>query len=152
MREDEKSERMPIFLIFIWPHQSWFLRACRKVCRGYGGYNFLTWLCRQKKGRLKRMAPTCQADIVDMFATDTNVCRLGGVADRHKSWHCQPRIQVGLNILTQRLCSGSVATATGYANGLGAILLLQPRLREPKIGLCTTTSMTANLSKVLELW
>ena len=37
------------------------------------------------------MLPTCQADIVDMSATDTNVCCLGGVADRHKSRHCQPR-------------------------------------------------------------
>ena len=32
----------------------------------------------------------CRADILDMSATDTNVCRLGGVADRNKSQHCQP--------------------------------------------------------------
>jgi hypothetical protein len=44
----------------------------------------------KKKGRLKRMSPTCRADIVKMLATDTNVCRLGGVANRHKSQHCQP--------------------------------------------------------------
>ncbi len=89
MQEDEKSERMPIFLIIIWPHQYWFLQTRRKVCRGC---DFPTRLCRRKKGRLKRMSPTCWADIVDMMlATDTNVCRLGGVADRHKSRHCQPR-------------------------------------------------------------
>ena len=29
------------------------------------------------------MAPTCRANIHDMLATDTNVCRLGGVANRH---------------------------------------------------------------------
>jgi hypothetical protein len=32
----------------------------------------------------------CWADIRDMLATDKNVCRLGGGADRHKSRHCQP--------------------------------------------------------------
>ena len=39
----------------------------------------------KKKGRLNRMLPTCWAGIVDMLATDRNVCRLGGVADRHES-------------------------------------------------------------------
>jgi hypothetical protein len=33
----------------------------------------------------------CPADICDMSATDKNVCRLGGGADRHKFRHCQPR-------------------------------------------------------------
>ena len=41
-----------------------------------------------KKGQLNRMSPTCRANIHNMSATD--VCRLGGVADRHKSRHCQP--------------------------------------------------------------
>jgi hypothetical protein len=36
------------------------------------------------------MLPTCRANIVNIMATDTNVCRLGGVAARHKSQHCQP--------------------------------------------------------------
>ncbi len=45
-----------------------------------------------KKGRLKRMLPTCQANIVDMSATDRDVCCLGGVANRHKPRHCQPSI------------------------------------------------------------
>jgi hypothetical protein len=36
------------------------------------------------------MSLTCWADIRDMSATDKNVCRLGGGADRHKSRHCQP--------------------------------------------------------------
>jgi hypothetical protein len=58
---------------------------------------------------------------------------------------------VGLNILTQRLCGGTLATATGYANGLGAIQLLQPQLWESKIGLCTIISMTAKLFGLLEL-
>ena len=53
---------------------------------------------RSKRGpgqeRVKRMSPTCRADIGDMSATDTNVCRLGGVADRYKSQHCQPSLQV----------------------------------------------------------
>ncbi len=40
----------------------------------------------EKKGRLNRMSPTCWANILDMTATDTNVCLLGGVDDRHKSW------------------------------------------------------------------
>ncbi len=44
----------------------------------------------EKIGQLKRMLPTCRADIVNMSATDTNVCRLGGVADRHKSRLYQP--------------------------------------------------------------
>jgi hypothetical protein len=52
-----------------------------------------TQFCRQKMGRLNRMSPTCQPDIVDMSGTDTNVCRLGGVADRHKSRHCKPSFQ-----------------------------------------------------------
>jgi hypothetical protein len=38
------------------------------------------------------MSPTCRANIVGMSAKDTNVCRLGDVADRHKSRHCQPSI------------------------------------------------------------
>jgi hypothetical protein len=42
-------------------------------------------------GRHNRMSPRCQADIVDMSATDKNVCRLRGGANRHKSRHCQPR-------------------------------------------------------------
>ena len=46
------------------------------------------------------MSPTCWADIIGMLATDTNVCRLGDVADRHKSWHCQPSIQAFSNILS----------------------------------------------------
>ena len=36
------------------------------------------------------MLPMCRANIVDMLATDINVCHLGGVADRHKSRHYQP--------------------------------------------------------------
>jgi hypothetical protein len=39
-----------------------------------------------------RMLPTCWADIVDMSVTDTNVCPLGGVANRHKSRLYQPRL------------------------------------------------------------
>ncbi len=45
----------------------------------------------QKKERHKRMSPTCRDDISDMSATDKNVCRLRGVADRHICRHCQPR-------------------------------------------------------------
>ncbi len=79
MREDEKSERMPIFLTY-------------DLISPESGIQFPdTTLSARKKGRLKRMSPTCWADIFDMSATDTNVCRLGGVADRHKSRHCQPR-------------------------------------------------------------
>ncbi len=47
----------------------------------------------RKIGRHKKMSPTCRDDIFDMSATDTNVCRLRGGADRHKSRHCQPRRQ-----------------------------------------------------------
>ena len=36
----------------------------------------------QKNGRHNRMSPTCRDDISDMSATDKNVCRLRGVADR----------------------------------------------------------------------
>ncbi len=36
------------------------------------------------------MSPTCRPTCRNMSATDTNVCRLGGVADRHKSRHYQP--------------------------------------------------------------
>ena len=36
------------------------------------------------------MSPTCWDDISDMSATDKNVCRLRGVADRHICRHCQP--------------------------------------------------------------
>ena len=36
------------------------------------------------------MLPTCWANIVDMSATNRNVCRLGDVANRHKYRHCQP--------------------------------------------------------------
>ena len=42
------------------------------------------------KKKLNRMLPACRPDIVDMSATDTNVCPLGGVADRHTSRHYQP--------------------------------------------------------------
>ncbi len=38
------------------------------------------------------MLPTWWADIVDMSATDKNVCCLRGGANRHKSRHCQPRV------------------------------------------------------------
>jgi hypothetical protein len=52
------------------------------------------------------MLLTCQADIVNMLATDKNVCCLRGGADRHKSQHCQPscvehsmrRLKVALTI------------------------------------------------------
>ncbi len=43
-----------------------------------------------KIGRHNRMSLTCRADIVDMLATEKNVCHLRGGADRHKSQHCQP--------------------------------------------------------------
>ena len=38
------------------------------------------------------MSPTCRDDISDMSATEKNVCRLRGVANRHICRHCQPRI------------------------------------------------------------
>jgi hypothetical protein len=44
----------------------------------------------RKIGRHNRMSPTCRDDISDMSATDKNVCRLRGVADRHICRHCQP--------------------------------------------------------------
>ena len=47
----------------------------------------------EKKDQPNRISPTCRANIVDMLATDTNVCRLGGVADRHKPRHYQPRCE-----------------------------------------------------------
>ncbi len=47
-----------------------------------------------KIGQHNRMSPTCWSDIVDMSATDKNVCRLRGGADRHKSRYCQPSLQV----------------------------------------------------------
>ena len=58
-----------------------------------------------KKGQLNRMSPTCRANIHNMSATD--VCRLGGVADRHKSRHCQPSLLPWLLLLplpTPRRC------------------------------------------------
>jgi hypothetical protein len=36
------------------------------------------------------MSPTCRDNISNMSATDKNVCRLRGVADRHICRHCQP--------------------------------------------------------------
>ena len=42
-----------------------------------------TTLSAKKLGRHNRMLLMCRAVILDMSATDTNVCRLGGVADRH---------------------------------------------------------------------
>ena len=44
----------------------------------------------RKIGRFNRMSPTCRDDISDMSATDKNVCRLRGAADRHICRHCQP--------------------------------------------------------------
>ena len=41
----------------------------------------------------------------------------------------QSVIRMGLYVPTQRLCGRSVATAAGYANGLGVTQLLQPLLR-----------------------
>jgi hypothetical protein len=49
-----------------------------------------------KKGRLNRMPPMCQANIANMLATDRNVCHFGGVANRHKSRHCQPKQQTAI--------------------------------------------------------
>jgi hypothetical protein len=46
----------------------------------------------KKIGRPNRMSLTCRADIVNMSATDTTVCCLGGVAGRHKSRLYQPSL------------------------------------------------------------
>ena len=36
----------------------------------------------------------CRADILDMSATDKNICHLGSGADRHICQHCQPSIPI----------------------------------------------------------
>jgi hypothetical protein len=43
----------------------------------------------------------CWADIHNMSATDKNVCRLSGGANRHESRHCQPRRLVNYSFYTQ---------------------------------------------------
>ena len=53
------------------------------------------------------MLPTCQDDISDMSATDKNVCRLRGVANRHICRHCQPRMQAA----SRCCCVAIVCTA-----------------------------------------
>ncbi len=75
-----------------------------------------------KIGQHNRMSPTCRADIVDMLATDKNVCRLRGGADRHKSRHCQPRFahlhQVKFQPTLTNLgsvCVGNDASVKPYA-------------------------------------
>jgi hypothetical protein len=93
LREDVKSEWMPIFLIFLVCcdylicTDSYFHVG---VCAGNRSYRHDA--NSRKIGRHNRMSPTCRDDISDMSVTDKNVCRLRGVADRHICRHCQPRM------------------------------------------------------------
>ncbi len=99
----------------LFPHLYRFLPTHRKLCRGYDS---LTQFCRQKMGRLNRMSPTCRPNIVNMSATDTNVCRLGGVAYRHKSRHCQPRWEHHDQNSKSRVASRGGATRSSFFFGL----------------------------------
>ena len=58
----------------------------------------------QKNGRHNIMSPTCRDDISNMSATDKNVCRLRGVADRHICQHCQPRVVVNSSSEIPKAC------------------------------------------------
>jgi hypothetical protein len=94
LRVDAKTERMPIFLIFVccdylintdsYVHVG--------VCVGNRSHRHDT--DSRKIGRHNRMSPMCRDDISDMSATDKCVCRLRGVADRHICRHCQPSEKV----------------------------------------------------------
>ena len=63
----------------------------------------------QKIGRHNRMLPTCRDDIRDMLATDRNVCRLRGVANRHKSRDIVSQVQVD-----PRCCTDTGAVPTMF--------------------------------------
>ncbi len=87
---DAKSERMPIFLIFVCYDYLISTDSYVHVGVCVGNRSHRHDADSRKIGQHNRMLPTCWDDIPNMSVTDTNVCRLRGVADRHICRHCQP--------------------------------------------------------------
>ena len=93
---DVKSERMPIFLIFVCCDYLISTDSYVHVGLCAGNRSHRHDADSRKIGRHNRMSPTYRDDISDMLATDKNVCRLTGVAGRHICRHCQPSSSVVL--------------------------------------------------------
>jgi hypothetical protein len=101
LQVDAKSERMSIFLIFVCCDYLISIDSYVHVGVCVSNRSHQHYADSLQIGRHNRMSLTCRDDISDMSATDKNVCRLRGVADRHICRHCQPSLHLHVAPVTR---------------------------------------------------